>query len=90
MSIAFVAAKHFARRLYKKLITLRTGACAAGLARVGQVGVKVGGWGTGGGKAPLQLLSLLLLSLRMFRLFQAMGQMGYVPINANNNINRKY
>lgn len=86
MSIAFVAAKHFARRLYKKLITLRTGACAAGLAG----GVKVGGWGTGGGKAPLQLLSLLLLSLRMFRLFQAMGQMGYVPINANNNINRKY
>lgn len=42
MSIAFVAAKHFARRLYKKLITLRTGACAAGLAG-GQVGVKVGG-----------------------------------------------
>lgn len=32
MSIAFVAAKHFARRLYKKLITLRTGACVAGLA----------------------------------------------------------
>lgn len=87
MSIAFVAAKHFARRLYKKLITLRTGACAAG-----QVGVKVGGRGRreGEGKAPLQLLSPLLLSLRMFRLFQAMGQMGYVPINANNNINRKY
>lgn len=89
MSIAFVAAKHFARRLYKKLITLRTGACAAGLAG-GQVGVKVGGSGREGGAFPLQLLSLLLLSLRMFRLFQAMGQMGYVPINANNNINRKY
>lgn len=44
MSIAFVAAKHFARRLYKKLITLRTGACTGG-----QVGVKVGGSGREGG-----------------------------------------